>query len=142
MSNGFISVDDHVLETPDLWTSRLSKDRWGDRIPRLEKNTNGQHWVCDGEILAGGLVGRIGALMEDRNEEPASWDDVPAEAYDPQARLKAMDTAGVSHSVLFPNIAGMAGEGFGSLKNGPRPAIVSFLNASCLYRRWTQRWRK
>jgi hypothetical protein len=29
---GLISVDDHIQETPDLWTQRLSKNRWGDRF--------------------------------------------------------------------------------------------------------------
>ncbi len=117
MSNRFISVDDHVQEPPDLWTSRLSKDKWGDRIPRLEKNKDGEHWVADGEVLLGGKVAQVGALMADRNNEPERWEDVPAEAYDPQARLKAMDTGGIDYSVLFPTVAGMAGEAFGRLKD-------------------------
>ena len=117
MGNGFISVDDHVLEAPDLWTSRLSKDRWGDRIPRLEPNKDGDRWVVDGEVLLGGRVARVGALMGDRNHEPERWEDVPAEAYEPRARLKAMDAGGIDYSVLFPMVAGMAGEAFGRLKD-------------------------
>jgi predicted TIM-barrel fold metal-dependent hydrolase len=118
MTSGFISVDDHVQEPPDLWTSRLSKDKWGDRIPHLEKNKDGgEHWVADDEILLGGSVAQAGALMEDRNDEPGSWDDVPAEAYDPKARLKAMDTAGADYAVLYPTVAGMAGEAFGGIKD-------------------------
>ena len=30
---GLISVDDHVLEHPRVWADRLSKEKWGDRIP-------------------------------------------------------------------------------------------------------------
>ena len=115
---GFISVDDHVQEPPDLWTSRLSKDRWGDRVPRLERTADGgEHWVVDGEVLLGGHVARTGAFMGDRNFEPGRWDQVPPEAYVPKARLKAMDAAGVDYSVLFPTVAGMAGEAFGRLRD-------------------------
>lgn len=118
MNSRFISVDDHVQEPPDLWTSRLSKDRWGDRIPHLEANGNGgEHWVADGHVLAGGHVARTGALMDDRNHEPTRWDEVPSEAYVPKARLKAMDAAGVDYSVLYPTVAGMAGEAFGRIKD-------------------------
>ena len=77
MSNRFISVDDHVQEPPDLWTSRLSKRRWGDRIPHLEPTKDGhQRWVVDGEVLLGGSVAQAGALMADRNDEPGTWDEV------------------------------------------------------------------
>ena len=38
---GVISVDDHIQEPPDLWTQRLSKNRWGDRIPHMERAGNG-----------------------------------------------------------------------------------------------------
>ncbi len=115
---GFISVDDHVQEPPDLWTSRLSEDRWGDRMPHLSQNQDGKEcWAVDGQVLLGGHVARAGALMDDRNQEPGCWDQVPPEAYLPKARLEAMDAAGVDYSVLFPTVAGMAGEAFGRIKD-------------------------
>ena len=118
MRSRFISVDDHVQEPPDLWTSRLSKKKWGDKIPHLEKFKGGkERWVMDGEVIAGGYVAQVGALMGDRNVEPENWDEVPAEAYEPQARPKAMDVAKVDSSVLFPTVAGMAGEAFGGIKD-------------------------
>jgi hypothetical protein len=48
---GLISVDDHVQEPPDLWTNRLSKSRWGDRIPHLERAGGTERWIVDGEVL-------------------------------------------------------------------------------------------
>ena len=33
-----ISVDDHVVEPPDLWTSRLPA-KYQDRCPRIERDT-------------------------------------------------------------------------------------------------------
>jgi predicted TIM-barrel fold metal-dependent hydrolase len=113
---GFISVDDHVQEPPDLWTSRLSKSRWGDRIPQLKAGPNKtQQWVVDGKVLLGGHTAQTGALMGDRNREPERWEEVPSTAYLPAERLKAMDAGRVDYSVLFPTVAGMAGEAFGQL---------------------------
>ena len=113
-----ISTDDHVQEPPDLWSARLSKKQWGDRVPRLVRTAEGtERWMVDGQVLLGGHAARAGALMPDRNVEPARWDEVPPAAYQPAERLKVMDTAGVSYSVLFPTVAGMAGETFGRLKD-------------------------
>ena len=100
---GLISVDDHVQEPPNLWTDRLSKGRWGDRIPRLEPAANGsEHWVVDGQVLLGGRAGQAGALMPDRNREPSRWDEVPAAAYLPSERLKAMvDALGENEAGVF-----------------------------------------
>ena len=36
-----ISADDHVVEAPDTWTARMSKTKWGERIPRIESNADG-----------------------------------------------------------------------------------------------------
>lgn len=113
---GLISVDDHVQEPPDLWTARLSKSRWGDRIPHLETAPDGsQHWVVDGRVVLDGRVAAVGAMMADRTQEPRRWEEVPPAAYRPQDRLKAMDADGVDVSVLYPTVAGHAGETFGRI---------------------------
>jgi predicted TIM-barrel fold metal-dependent hydrolase len=115
---GLISVDDHVQEPPDLWTSRLSKSKWGDRVPRLERAPDGtERWLVDGETVLDGRAANAGALMADRNREPGRWEEVPPAAYRPSARLKAMDDAGVDYSALYPTVAGLAGEVFGRLKD-------------------------
>jgi len=46
---GLISVDDHIQEPPDLWTRRLSKNHWGDRIPYLQRLNDGtEQWSSMG----------------------------------------------------------------------------------------------
>ena len=113
---GLISVDDHVQEPPDLWTQRLAKSRWGDRMPHMERAADGtERWVLDGQLLLDGFAGRAGAFMVDRNCEPRHWEDVPQAAYVPSERLNAMDAAGIDYSVLYPTVAGLAGETFGRL---------------------------
>ena len=113
---GLISVDDHVQEPPDLWTERLPQAKWGDRIPHLATRDDGsQYWVVDGQPLSLPGVAIAGAAMPDRALEPQKWDDVPQLAYDPSARLRAMDADGVDYSVLYPTVAGLAGETFGRI---------------------------
>src|SRR5437870_9546462 len=85
---GLISVDDHVQEPPELWTRRLSKTKWGDRLPHFERQSDGtERWVVDGSALPLSGVGLTGALMDDRNRVPQRWEEVPKAAYVPAERL-------------------------------------------------------
>ena len=118
---GVISVDDHVQEHPEVWTTRLSRARFGDRIPHVEKQGDGSEiWVVDGKPLplrgaASEGVAAVGGAMPDPTREPRTWEEVPKETYVPSERLRAMDLDGIDVSVLFPNVAGLAGETFGTI---------------------------
>lgn len=113
---GFVSADDHVQEHPEVWTSRLSKQKWGDRIPHLETLHDGsQRWIIDGapiDLYGGGLVASTFASQAQR---AVRWEEVLPVAYDPSERLKAMDADGVDYSILYPAVAGLAGERFGKI---------------------------
>ena len=111
----FISVDDHVQEPPDLWTKRLPRSKWSERIPHIETDAAGEHWVVDGGKLKFNGAADCGALTPDRAENPQRWSEVPPSVYDPRERLKAMDSAGVAYSVLYPTVAGSGGETFGRI---------------------------
>src|SRR5688572_7919151 len=110
----FISADDHVQEHPGVWTDRLSKRKWGGRVPQMLREQDGADgWYVDGRKLALTGAASAAAMECDRMEEPRRWEDVPAAAYVPAERLKAMDADHVAYSVLYPTIAGLAGETFG-----------------------------
>jgi predicted TIM-barrel fold metal-dependent hydrolase len=113
---GFVSCDDHVQEHPEVWTKRMQKAKWGERIPHVERQSDGsERWVVDGKQIGLGGVALAGAAMPDRAREPQRWDEVPAIAFDPRERLTAMDVDGVDCSVLYPSVAGRAGETFGRI---------------------------
>src|ERR1700716_2122800 len=88
---GLISVDDHVLEPPHLWTERLSSSTWGERVPHVEQSDAGEWWVLDDQKLPLAGRGSVGAALADRATSPMRWADVPAPAHSPAERLKAMD---------------------------------------------------
>ena len=117
-NNFFISVDDHVQEHPEVWTKRLSRSKWGDRIPHLAKNSDGvERWVVDGREIPLAGVADCGAAMPDRTVNPQYWADVPTSIYDPKERLKVMDGAGIDYAVLYPTVAGSGGQSFGRIQD-------------------------
>ena len=116
--HNLISVDDKIQETPETWTAYISQQQWGDQIPHLEARANGsQYWVVAGQPLHDRPLAETGALMPDRNDAPQRWDEVPAAAYDPAERLRAMDADGVDAQVLYPSLAGNSGEILGSIED-------------------------
>jgi predicted TIM-barrel fold metal-dependent hydrolase len=114
----FISADEHVQETPQVWTSRLPREKWGERIPHIQSIAPGvERWVVDGREIDLNGVADCGAAMPDRTSNPQRWSDVPAFVHDPKERLKAMDEAGIDYAVLYPNVAGSGGQTFGRIED-------------------------
>lgn len=110
LKHGLISAADRVLEPPELWFTRV-ESKWADRAPRLQPQPDGRDaWVIDGEVVPLTGAGSVGALMPDRATEPQTWAEMPRAAYEPRARLEAMDRDGVDYSALLPSVAGVAGE--------------------------------
>ena len=113
---GVISADSHAAFARDDFTSRMSKKKWGDKIPQVVEVEK------DGEIIHGwSLYGKkphsprgfqvnvcnCPALMGDPFPHwPKRWEEVPKMAYDPAERLKALDIDRIDAEVLFPNPPG------------------------------------
>jgi predicted TIM-barrel fold metal-dependent hydrolase len=98
-----ISADDHVQEHGEVWTKRMSKAKWGERIPHIETATDGsRRWLIDG-------------APEKRAAAATQEKEISRAAYDPGERLAAMDADGVDYAILYPTVAGLAGERFGKL---------------------------
>lgn len=124
----FVSVDDHVIETPNLWSDRMDAS-WGARIPRLETAHDGtDSWVIDGQQHPLATTASVGAFLPDRAAGPRHWDDIPKSAYVPWERLLAMDAGSIDVSVLYPMVAGVAGQRFGSLDAEFELACVAAYN--------------
>ena len=116
MKYKFISADEHVQEHPEVWTKRMSRAKWGERIPHVERNPKGvERWFVDGREIDLAGVADCGAAMAERTQNPQRWADVPVAVYDPKQRLKAMDAASIDYAVLYPTVAGVGGQSFGRI---------------------------
>lgn len=116
-----ISVDDHVVEPPDLWSARLPQ-KFRDRGPRIERhkvsmNITGGYsftvddpdgldcdvWYYDDLVYPfTRLSAAVGAEVV--QNEPCTFDDILVGCYDQTARLADMDANHVEASICFPNI--------------------------------------
>lgn len=112
-----IDVDTHIIEPPDLWTSRVSK-KWGDLVPHVKLDSrNIERWYLGEERLpAVGSVAQAGW-----KDYPPSFPPTLAEA-DPATwiageRLKRMDEFGIYTQILYPNLLGFQCESFMRMKD-------------------------
>ncbi|HWO42272.1 MAG TPA: amidohydrolase family protein [Candidatus Eisenbacteria bacterium] len=107
---GLISADSHAAFDRDTYTSRMSKTKWGDKIPHVvEVKENGERvdrWSVYGKISDVDVCNCPALMGEPFPTFPKRWDEVPKTAYEPLERLKALDLDGVDAEVLFPNPPG------------------------------------
>jgi uncharacterized protein len=118
MSVQITSTNEHVIEAPDVWTARMSKAQWGDRIPHIHVKDDGTEvWMIDGVEVPVVGAGSAAACMPDRGEEPKKWSDVPSVITNVAERAAAMEAQGVGYAVLYPSVAGVGGETFGRIED-------------------------
>ena len=113
-----VSVDDHVVEPPNLFEGRLSA-KYADVAPRVVRKEDGTEvWVYDGnEIPNIGLNAVAGRPPEEYNIDPTSYDDVRAGCYDINERVNDMDRNGVLGSMCFPSFVQFCGQLFSKSKD-------------------------
>jgi predicted TIM-barrel fold metal-dependent hydrolase len=114
---GLISADSHAQLERYAFTKRMSKAKFGGRIPHVEESADPswkafqwddrpcERWLVDGRVVDTRGVANCPALMGhiDRSFMPQRWEDTPPAAYDPIARLKVLDEDGIDGEVLFCN---------------------------------------
>ena len=117
LKRALISADDHVLEPPDLWTSRVSA-RWINRVPHVESQSDGTDcWVIEGRRFPLTGTATAGAGLEDRSQAPRRGAEVPRSYCEAKARLEAMNQDGVEYSVLYPTVTGVTGEALAGIED-------------------------
>lgn len=107
-----ISVDDHILEPPNLWVDRVAaKDR--ERAPHMETVDGIECWVYDGKRHpSSGLSAVAGKSKEEFSPEPLPYAEMRPGCYDPKARVEDMDRAGILASLCFPTVTRFCGQLF------------------------------
>jgi predicted TIM-barrel fold metal-dependent hydrolase len=108
-----VSVDDHVVEPPDVFEGRLSAAA-AERAPHIVTNSRGQDiWMFEGKPLPNvGLNAVAGRVPEEYGVDPVSFTEMRPGCFDIDERVRDMDANGVLGSLNFPSIAGFAGQLF------------------------------
>lgn len=109
-----ISVDDHVIEPPNLWVDRVAaKDR--ERVPHVVSSDGADKWYYDDVLRGveiGGSVAHAGKQIEEFSVGGVPYADMRPGYYDSAARLADMDADGVWASLCFPHIPRFCGQAF------------------------------
>jgi predicted TIM-barrel fold metal-dependent hydrolase len=99
-----ISVDDHLIEPPDIFVNHLAA-KYQDRAPKLVRNEEGNDVWKFGDLVmeTAALNAVAGRPKEEYGMEPQSLDEVRPGCYDPHERVKDMNAGGVLASMNFPS---------------------------------------
>jgi len=106
------SADSHVVEPPDLWTSRI-EPRFRARAPRVVQIENTELWMVDGNVRMAvvGIQAQAGRRYANGSaKEPITkrgfYRDIPD--LGPDRYVRDLDADGVTGAVLFPSNAHQA----------------------------------
>ncbi|HUE07784.1 MAG TPA: amidohydrolase family protein, partial [Acidimicrobiales bacterium] len=113
-----VSVDDHVVEPPDLFEGHL-RGRYKDEAPRVERRSDGSDaWVFNGAVIPNiGLNAVAGRPKEEYGVEPTAFDEMRPGCFDVHERIKDMDAGGVLGSMNFPSFPGFSGRLFAACED-------------------------
>src|SRR5450631_1479456 len=121
-----VSVDDHVVEPPDLFERHLP-DRYRDLAPRVVHQDDGTDvWEFHGLRIPNiGLNAVAGRPPEEYGIDPTSFDELREGCFDVEKRVLDMSANGVLGSLNFPSLPGFAGRLFGALEDKDAAHILT-----------------
>jgi predicted TIM-barrel fold metal-dependent hydrolase len=99
-----ISVDDHLIEPPDLFEGRLPA-ALAEGAPRIVEEAGTQCWVFEDRRYPNvGLNAVVGRPRPEWSMEPARFDQMRPGCFDIHERIADMDRAGIWASLCFPSL--------------------------------------
>jgi predicted TIM-barrel fold metal-dependent hydrolase len=112
----FISVDDHVVEPPDMFDGRLPA-KYADLAPKVVHTEAGNDvWMFNGaEIPNIGLNAVAGRPREEYGINPTSFEEMRPGCYDIDERVKDMSAGGVLACMCFPSFPSFSGRLFANV---------------------------
>jgi len=104
-----ISVDDHIIEPPDMFVNHLPK-KYRDEAPRLVHRDDGTDvWTFRDTVIPNAALNAVaGRPKEEYGMEPQGLDEIRPGCYDVQERIKDMNAGGMLASMNFPSFPGFA----------------------------------
>jgi predicted TIM-barrel fold metal-dependent hydrolase len=110
-----VSVDDHVVEPPDVFEKHLPA-KYQEFAPKLKEREDGTlaWYYYEHEITNVGLNAVAGRPKEEYGIEPTRLDEMRKGCWDVDERIKDMNAGGLLGSLCFPSMPGFAGRIFKS----------------------------
>jgi len=108
-----ISVDDHVVEPPDMFEGHIPA-RYKDAAPKVVTKDDGTDaWVFEGQEATNvGLNAVAGRPPDEYGVEPTKFSEMRPGCFNPADRLADMDIGGVEASLCFPTFPRFCGQTF------------------------------
>jgi predicted TIM-barrel fold metal-dependent hydrolase len=135
-----ISVDDHLVEPPDMFEGRLPA-KFQDLAPKVVEDDYGhQLWEFDGQRYTQvGMNAVAGRRPESVTLEPTRFEDMRPGCWDIHERIRDMDINGVWASLNFPSqITGFCGRVFSGASDPELAAAVTRAWNDWMHEAWWQ----
>ena len=132
-----IDTDTHVIEPYDLWTSRISVAKFGDKVPHVKWDEENQEdaWFFGPNRTGAAAGAAMAGWHEYPPQRPKSLSDVDKALYEAAPRLKKMDEYGIYAEILYPNVAGFGAGRYLALED---PELM--LACVTAYNDWLTEW--
>ncbi|MDV2477493.1 amidohydrolase [Rhodococcus zopfii] len=113
-----ISIDDHVVEPPDLFEKYFPKSL-RDQAPKLTanpRNPDVQAWMFQGVVVGSSGLNAVASWpKEEWGMDPTGYAEMRPGIYDMDLRVRDMDANGTLAATLFATFPGFAGTHLASL---------------------------
>ncbi len=133
-----VSVDDHLVESPDMFEGRLP-ERLQQLAPRVVETPEGhQVWEFDGERFTQvGMNAVAGRRPEHVSLEPTRFEEMRRGCWDVHERVRDMDIGGIWASMNFPSqITGFCGRVFSAASDPELGLAVTRAWNDWLFEEW------
>ncbi|MEU1981067.1 amidohydrolase family protein [Nocardia sp. NPDC019395] len=124
-----ISVDDHIIEPPDMFANHLPA-KYADDAPRLVRMENGADmWKFRDRVIPNVALNAVaGRPKEEYGLEPEGLDEIRPGCYNVDERVKDMNAGGVLAQMNFPSFPGFAARLFATEDSDFSLALVRAYN--------------
>jgi predicted TIM-barrel fold metal-dependent hydrolase len=108
-----VSVDDHVVEPPDMFDGHIPA-KYRDRAPKVVTKSDGTDaWVFEGQEATNvGLNAVAGRPPDEYGVEPTRFSEMRPGCFDIHERVRDMNAGGVLASMNFPSYPQFCGQYF------------------------------
>lgn len=112
-----VSVDDHIIEPPDMWDNHLSAQHKA-IAPRMVRDATADYWIFEGKRVSQGATNAVvGRPREEYGFEPTGLDQMRRGTWDIDAHIDDMNVNGILASINFPSIISFDGSLFLKYEN-------------------------